>query len=109
MDQAPESTKVGDQLRRICVLCALGFTALIVVLIGLETAGAVKSVVGSFFVLCPLALYVGIGLSSHAAGMSEFQITGQRSPRSSREWQPAPSGARRSSSGHNQRAFAERI
>lgn len=80
MDQAPESTKVGDQLRRICVLCALGFTAFIVVLIGLETAGAVKTVVGSFFVLCPLALYVGIGLSSHAAGMSEFQIAGQRIP-----------------------------
>jgi cation/acetate symporter len=80
MNQAPESTKVGDQLRRICGLCALGFTFFIVVLIGLEKAGAVKTVVGSLFVLCPLALYAGIGLSSHAAGMSEFQIAGQRTP-----------------------------
>jgi cation/acetate symporter len=80
MDQAPESTKVGDQLRRICGLCALGFTVFIVVLIGLEKAGAVRTVVGSLFVLCPLALYAGIGLSSHATGMSEFQIAGQRIP-----------------------------
>jgi cation/acetate symporter len=80
MEQASESTEVRDQLRRICGLCALGFTVFIVVLVGLEKAGAVKTVVGSLFVLCPLALYAGIGLSSHAPGMSEFQIAGRRVP-----------------------------
>ena len=100
MEQASESAEVRDQLCRICGLCALGFMVFIVVLGGLEKAGAVKTVVGSLFVLFPLALYVGIGLSSHAPGRSEFQIAGQRIPaifagmtatrRSSCWAQPAP-------------------
>jgi cation/acetate symporter len=110
MEQASDSTEVRDQLRRICGLCALGFMVFIVVLVSLEKSGAVRTVVGSLFVVCPLALYAGIGLSSHASGRSEFQLAGQRIPAifagmtAGAEWSAPDHPA-----GHDQRPSGERI
>jgi cation/acetate symporter len=79
-DGARARTELADHLRRICSACALGFLALTILLVILERDGLAKEIVGGLFVLCPLALYAGIGLTSHTADRSDYQVAGHRIP-----------------------------